>query len=96
MTDLPFVFALWLVRPEVANAPEIADRLRTLRDQNLRRINELVTAQNEFDHEFCSRYFREILRYDFGEREKAGLREFHRACLTCKIDVAPAYDLNVV
>ena len=96
MTNLPFVFALWLVRSEVENAPEIADRLRTLRDENLRRINELVTAQSEFDPEFCSRYFREILRFGFGDQEKAGLREFHRACVACKIDVAPAHELNVV
>jgi chorismate dehydratase len=96
ITDLPFVFALWLVRPEVANASEIAHRLRAVRNENLRRLNELITAQSEFDPEFCTRYFRENLRFDFGQREKAGLREFHRACLACKIDVAPAHELSLV
>jgi predicted solute-binding protein len=96
LTDLPFVFALWLMRPEVVNASEIADRLRTLRDENLRRINELVTAQTEFDPDFCSNYFRNNLRFNFGEREKAGLREFHRRCLACGMKVAADLELNVV
>jgi chorismate dehydratase len=96
VTDLPFVFALWLARPEVANAAEIGDRLRALRNENLRRINELVTEQSEFDSDFCSRYFRENLRFSFGDREKAGLREFHRFCLACGIDVAPVLELNMV
>ena len=96
LTDLPFVFALWLMRPDVANASEIADRLRALRDENLRRINELITSQNEFDSEFCVRYFRDNLRFNFGEREKAGLREFHRGALASGIDVAPSFDLMLV
>jgi chorismate dehydratase len=96
VADLPFVFALWLVRPEVANASEIADRLRELRRENLRRINEIVIEQSEFDPDFCDRYFRENIRFDLGEREKAGLREFHRACLACGVDVVPTFELNMV
>jgi chorismate dehydratase len=96
MTDLPFVFALWLVRAEVANASEIAGRLRSLREENLRRINEIVLEQSEFDPEFCGHYLRDNLRFGFGDREKAGLREFHRWCLACGVDVAPGFELNVV
>lgn len=96
LTDLPFVFALWLVRAEVANAAEIAKQLRMLRDENLRRINELITSQKDFDPEFCARYFRDNLRFNFGDREKTGLREFHRLGLACGIDVAPSFELNVL
>ena len=35
LTGLPFVYALWLIRPEVSDAKSIAQRLRRLRDQNL-------------------------------------------------------------
>ena len=35
LTGLPFVYALWLIRPEVADAKSIAQRLRALRDKNL-------------------------------------------------------------
>jgi chorismate dehydratase len=96
VTGLPFVFALWLVRAEVANATEIADRLRTLRDENLQRLNQLIARTSDFDSEFCQRYFRENLRFDFEEKAKEGLREFHRRCLACGIDVAPGFALNLV
>ena len=33
--SVPFVYALWLVRPEVENAKAIAERLRATRDENL-------------------------------------------------------------
>ena len=96
VTGLPFVFALWLVRAEVANAAEIAERLRTLRTENLQRLNQLIARMSDFDSEFCLHYFRENLRFDFGEEGKAGLREFHRRCLACGIDVAPEIELNLV
>ncbi len=80
LTDLPFVYALWLIRPEVVNAKEIADRLRLLRDENLANLDELIAAEKEFDPQFCSRYYREHLRFGFGEKEKEGLRIFANLC----------------
>src|SRR6516162_9372906 len=35
LTGLPFVYALWLIRPEVVDAKSVARRLRALRDENL-------------------------------------------------------------
>jgi predicted solute-binding protein len=78
--NLPFVYALWLVRPEVVDPESIADRLRALRDENLAKIDTLIAAESEFDREFCARYYAEHLRFTFGEKEKAGLREFRRLC----------------
>jgi predicted solute-binding protein len=77
---LPFVYALWLVRPEFADAKQIANRLRALRDDNLANLNEIVAAQKEFDPQFCSRYYREHLRFSFGKDEKGGLRNFANLC----------------
>ena len=96
ITDLPFVFALWLVRPEVRNAKEIADVLRQIRDRNLQNLNNLVFSQTQVSPEFCRKYYREHLFFDFGEREKAGLREFHRHCLLNKIDVAARLRFSLV
>ncbi len=79
IVDLPFVYALWLVRPEVADL-KIADELRALRDENLRKIDNVISGQSEFDPEFCRRYFSDNLRFTFGEREKAGLQKFAQAC----------------
>ena len=95
-TSLPFVFAFWLIRPEVENAKEIADKLRALREHNVARIDELALSQSEVSPAFCRKYYREHLFFDFGEREKAGLREFHHHCLLNKIEVAPELPLNLV
>ncbi len=77
---LPFVYALWLIRPEVSDAKTIADRLRALRDGNLANLDALIAAEEDFDHEFCRVYYRENLRFDFGEKEKEGLRVFQKLC----------------
>jgi predicted solute-binding protein len=80
IVDLPFVYALWLVRPEVVDARTIADRLRALRDENLADIDKLIAEEKEFDRDFCRRYYRENLRFGFGDKERAGLREFYKRC----------------
>ena len=80
LVDLPFVYALWLIRPEVVDPKTIASRLRALRDENLAKIDNLIAEEKEFDREFCARYYREHLRFNFGEKEKEGLRKFQRLC----------------
>src|SRR5204862_491026 len=42
LTGLPFVYALWLIRPEVTDAKSIAQRLRKLRDKNLATLDDLI------------------------------------------------------
>ena len=98
---LPFVYALWLIRPEVADPKQIADRLRNLRDGNLANLDNLIAelvagvadpgAQKELTREFLSRYYREHLRFSFGEREKEGLRVFANLCI--KHSLLPKRDL---
>ena len=87
---LPFVYALWLIRPEIANAEEIATQLRALRDQNLATLEKLIAeavgaaaatgGQNKLNREFLSRYYREHLQFGFGERQKKGLHVFASLC----------------
>lgn len=89
LTGLPFVYALWLIRPEVTNAGSIARRLRELRDENLANIDKLIakaaasfgnSGSHKMTREFVARYYSECLRFVFGEREKQGLRAFARSC----------------
>jgi len=80
LVALPFVYALWLVRPEVVDPKSVADRLRALRDNNLANIDNLIANEREFDRSFCDRYYRKHLRFSFGEREKQGLRAFNELC----------------
>jgi chorismate dehydratase len=96
ITSLPFAFAFWLIRPEIEKAKEIADRLRALRDRNVASIDDLALSQSDVSPEFCRKYYQEYLHFDFGEGEKAGLREFHRRCLRNGISVAPELPVNLV
>ena len=92
LVGLPFVYALWLVRPEVTDPEQIANRLRAVRDENqahLDRVIEEAVAGSDnrgqrkaINREFLSRYYREHLRFGFGEKEKEGLRVFAELCET--------------
>ncbi|MGH8102177.1 MAG: menaquinone biosynthetic enzyme MqnA/MqnD family protein [Chthoniobacterales bacterium] len=90
LVDLPSVYALWLIRPEVEDPKSVANRLRELRDENLANLDDLIPSvvagigdfarANGIDAAFCFRYFRENIRFSFGQREKRGLRTFTRLC----------------
>ena len=90
LVDLPFVYALWLVRPEVIDPKQIAERLRVLRDENLTHLDDVIEDivagggdpgwRRQFNREFLSRYYRQHLRFTFGEKEKEGLLVFADLC----------------
>jgi chorismate dehydratase len=85
LVSLPFVYALWLIRPEIRDPKPLAERLRKLRDENLADIDKLIAEEKEFDHDFCRRYYRENLRFVFAEKERAGLREFHKRSVELRL-----------
>jgi chorismate dehydratase len=85
LVGLPFVYALWLIRPEIRDLKPLAERLRKLRDENLADIDKLIAEEKEFDHDFCRRYYRENLRFDFAEKEREGLREFHKRSIELRL-----------
>ena len=91
ITGLPFVYALWLIRPEVPNVKSIAQRLRKLRDENLAGISGVVADaaddKKAITSEFLDRYYHEYLRFGFGSREKRGLQSFADLCV--KHEVLP-------
>jgi chorismate dehydratase len=99
---LPFVYALWLIRPEVADLKRVADRLCALRDENLADLNKLIAevvagvadpGHPKLDQQFLFRYYRENLRFSFGEKEKEGLRSFAKRC--AQSDLLPKRDLKL-
>jgi predicted solute-binding protein len=79
-TSLPFVYALWLIRPEVGSPKPIADALRACRDNNLRELDPVIADEREFSPDFCQFYLRECLHYDFGTSEREGLSTFRKLC----------------
>jgi chorismate dehydratase len=80
LASLPFVYALWLVRPGVPSPEVIANRLRAQLDQNLERLDEVIAASPDFDPAFCEHYYRECIQFAFGPREKEGLIAFQHLC----------------
>jgi len=88
LTGLPFVYALWLIRPEVPDAKSIAQRLRRLRDENLADVAGVVAdavagvadSKLAITPEFLDRYYHEYLRFGFGTREKQALQIFADLC----------------
>jgi chorismate dehydratase len=95
-TNLPFVFALWLVRRELKDAEALGDELRTLRNRNLEKIDQICANHEEFEREFCRRYFTRNLRFSLGQREKAGLQEFANACGNFDLIPKRKLDLELV
>jgi chorismate dehydratase len=88
LTALPFVYALWLIRPEVPDAEAIAERLRAIRNENLGdlpgivsgAIEDLPEGEQATTQQFLDRYYNEHLRFDFGPRTKQGLQTFADLC----------------
>jgi chorismate dehydratase len=101
LVGIPFVYALWLIRPEIADPKQIAKRLRALRDENLAKLDDLIAElvagvadpdrQKQLNRGFFLRYYREHLRFSFGKNEKEGLRIFADLCINH--GVLPKHDL---
>ena len=104
LTGLPFVYALWLIRPEVPDAKSIAQRLRGLRDENLAdipavvsdAITDVVDNKWAITPEFIDRYYTEHLRFGFGTREKGGLQTFGDLCAKHGVLPKRAREFNLV
>ena len=74
-TGLPFVYAPWLIRADLPNAPAIAEELRALKRHGTARLAEIVRADSH-DPALSERYLTEHIRFDLGPREKAGIEKF--------------------
>ncbi|EDY21859.1 protein of unknown function DUF178 [Chthoniobacter flavus Ellin428] len=74
-TGLPFVFAPWLMRPDLPHAAEVADDLRALKDYGVAHLDEIIEAEPR-DPAFTRRYLTEHIRFKLGEPEKAGIAKY--------------------
>jgi chorismate dehydratase len=100
LIGLPFVYALWLIRPEIPDAKSVAQRLRELRDENLADVPGVVAEVAEdkraITREFLDRYYHEYLRFGFGTREKQGLRTFADLCVKHGVLPRRAHEFSLV
>jgi chorismate dehydratase len=88
-TELPFVYAVWAVRPGV-ELGEAAEALQEAKRRGKARVAQLAhdeAAKLGLDAGFCRRYLTNIIRFDLGPRELAGLERFYREA--CNLELAP-------
>jgi chorismate dehydratase len=81
-TGLPFVYAVWAVR-EGIDLRGIDRALRQCRDYGLAHVGKIAEREAKslsLDPGFCRRYLSNILCFNLGAREIAGLRKFHELC----------------
>ncbi len=93
MTGLPFVFALWAVRGEVATGLDetqlaFFQRARELQPEDLRKLASREAPKLGLDPEEAYLYLQDNLHYRLGKDELRALEEFFR--MAAEEGVAPA------
>ena len=88
-TGLPMVYAVWAIRGDV-ELGETEKAFHRAKEFGLSRAGEI--AQREapllgLDPGYCRRYLTNIVRYDLGSTELAGLKRFHQ--LAAELKLAP-------
>lgn len=81
-TALPFVFAVWLIRPEVRDPERVAAAFREIARRGQAQIDEIVARHREHHAAFARRYLTEYIRFGLGAPEKEGIERFRT--LLCK------------
>ena len=88
-TGLPFVYAVWAARRDVDLGP-VAAALIEAKARGRARVAEIAHREAPrlgLDAGFCRRYLTNIIYFDLGPHELAGLRRFY--ALACELGLAP-------
>jgi chorismate dehydratase len=88
-TGLPFVYAFWAVREgvELGSVEEAFLEAKRRGIANCGRIAYQQAPKLSLDAGFCRRYLANIIHFDLGPREQAGLHHFYM--LACELGLAP-------
>ena len=87
-TGLPFIYAFWAVRAGVDLGP-VEAALHEAKRRGLERVGPIAAheaPQLGLDAGFCRRYLSNIIRFDLGPREQAGLHHYYM--LACELGLA--------
>jgi chorismate dehydratase len=87
-TGLPFVYAFWAVRAGVDLGPveEALQEAKRRGREEAGRIAQREAAALGLDAGFCRRYLSNIIHFDMGPREQAGLHHYYM--LACELGLA--------
>jgi chorismate dehydratase len=86
--DLPFVYAVWAVREGVDLGP-VEAALGEAKRLGCRDVGQIAFREAPklgLDAGFCRRYLSNIIRFDLGPREQAGLHHYYT--LACELGLA--------
>ncbi|MER3416202.1 MAG: hypothetical protein C4297_08345 [Gemmataceae bacterium] len=89
-TGLPFVYAVWAVRPGV-DALRLTLALQESKRRGLQAIGSIAQREAKrlgLDAGFCRRYLQSIIYFDLGPQEIRGLKRFVKLC--AELGLAPA------
>lgn len=84
-TGLPFVFAVWCLRPEAE--PAVADMLRHARARGVARIGEIAAAVEAPEESLA--YLTENIRFDLAQQEKNAISRFAGLCMSHRLLATP-------
>src|SRR5215472_3413773 len=87
-TGLPFVFAVWAVRKGLDLGP-VPEALQESRRRGGARVGPIAHREAPhlgLDAGFCRRYLANIIHFDLGPREQAGLHHYYM--LACELGLA--------
>ncbi len=87
-TGLPFVYAVWAVR-EGAELGPVAEALGEAKRRGIARVGAIAHREAPklgLDAGFCRRYLSNIIHFDLGPREQAGLHHYYM--LACELGLA--------
>jgi chorismate dehydratase len=86
--DLPFVYAVWAVREGCELGP-VETALHEAKRLGCHEVGQIAFREAPIlglDAGFCRRYLSNIIRFDLGPREQAGLHHFYM--LACELGLA--------
>lgn len=75
-TGLPFVFAVWAMRPGIGR--EAAQALRELKTEGVGRIPEIIRTEPFATAEIRGKYLTGCIRFDLGDAERRAIAEYRR------------------
>lgn len=79
-TGLPFVFAFWAVRNDLAALPYI-ELFTQAKENGLQHLEEMVAAEKILPTKAVREYLTRCIQYGFGTEEVKGFLEFQRLCV---------------
>ncbi len=91
-TNLPFVFALWAIQHDYAEKSFISNIMRKTKERGLLHIDEI--SRSTYHPNLSKSYLDSSLNYNFGERERRGLKLFSDYLIKQDIKHTDPYSIN--